>query len=180
MKKREDFYDIYGKTITNPLYVSCDKDKSDDDWIMSSLDKAVGFSADVIYDNVKQYYINNIRGKGYSNKSEKDRWMKLSDEARRYIISMDRRFIDVFPTGFSVRVGLSSDKSFKDQKAFAREHGREILRYVMSEIPYIPKIMKKIGDVGFYKPVELTVLRTSELDVKFEVKNLEGLNGSAR
>ena len=40
----------------------------------------------------------------------------------------------------------------------------------MQEIPYYQKIMKKIGDLKFYKPVEIIVLRSNELDIKFEVK----------
>ena len=177
-EKRESFYYTYGEPFTNPLYMSCGKTKSIDDWISWSLDESVGHDISTISANVKQYYTTWIRGKGYADKNEKARWEKLSDTSRLFIIGVDRRFIDVFPTGFSIRVSLTSDKSFKDQKMFAKENGKEILRYAINEIPHIPKINKKIGDIKFYKPVEITVLRTNELDVKFEVKNLDSKRGA--
>lgn len=133
-------------------------------------DSAIGSHVTDLHKIANDYYYKKISGKGFVDKEEKKRWLSLPPDFQDYIIGIDKKMIDVFPTGFTVRLLLKSGKDFKEQKKFVKEHGRDILKFVMQEIPYYPKIMKKIGDLKFYKPVEIIVLRSNELDIKFEVK----------
>lgn len=123
-----------------------------------------------IRNEFKTYFDKNLCGRGYMDKDEKTRWLALSDEAKHYIVCIDRNYKDICPTGFSVRLLLKSDKSFQEQKQFVKTHRKDILQYVMNEIPHTKKIMRRIGDLKFYKPVEIILLRSNELDIKFEVK----------
>lgn len=168
-KKHDEFIETYvGNTIDS--FVSIQKHD-----ISKFLDSAAAYNGEnllcsEIRNEFKTYFNKNLCGRGYINKDEKTRWLALSDEAKHYIISVDRNHTDICPTGFSVRLLLKSDKSFQEQKQFVKTYRKDILRYVMNEIPHIKKIIKRIGDLKFYKPVEIILLRSNELDIKFEVK----------
>ena len=170
--KREEFGEIYLKKFIDPMYICWTNmgGRKYNRWIDSSLEKSVGFGIETLLNNIKQYYDANIDGKGYMNSDERKRWCSLNSESRLHIIGLDRSFIDVYPTGFSVRLLLRTSKSFDEQKKFLKENRKDILKYVMNEIQYSKKIMKRIGDLKFYKPVEIILLRTNEVDIKFEVK----------
>lgn len=167
-KKRTDFLEQHlPKDICDLTLIL----RLDMAWITKNiLNDSIGKTVQELDDKLKEYVLTKILNNGFTDKSEKARWLTLSEPCRIYMLGLDKKEIDVFPTGFSVRILLRSDKSFKEQKQFTREHGKEILRYTMNEVPHCKKIMNKIGDIQYYKPVEITVCRTNELDIKFEVK----------
>lgn len=98
-----------------------------------------------------------------------DEWQELRQRFDGYVIGIDKS-VDVYEDGFSVRVLLSAQRSFEERKAFVSENYRDLMRYVIGEITRNKRIMGKIGDIRFYNPVEVIVLRVPELDVKFDVK----------
>ena len=170
--KRDEFINHYMKQFLDPMYASWIQlsGRRYTKWIDSSLDKSIGFGVETLQKNLQEYYDTKIDGKGYMNSDERKRWLTLNSESRLHVVGLDRRFIDIFPTGFSVRLLLRTSNSFDDQKKFIQGNRKDILKYVMNEIQYSKKIMKKIGDLKFYKPVEIILLRTNEVDIKFEVK----------
>lgn len=118
---------------------------------------------------VAEKYLAKRREKRTRDFSEKAKWSELKDRFDGVVIGIDKN-IDVYGTGFSVRVVFSSDVSFKDRAAFLKENRADFVRWVMKEISDSKKIVGKIGDIRFYKPVEIVNLRAHEVEVKFEVK----------
>lgn len=100
---------------------------------------------------------------------EKQRWDNLREKFGGIVISMDSK-IDIYSTGFSVRVLLNSETSFAERKKFLKENRTEFLKWLMYELMRNVKTSRRIGDISFYKPVEMTLLRVPEVEVKFEVK----------
>ena len=107
-------------------------------------------------------------------KRQKDleNWRDLEKRFGGQIIGIDKN-IDVFSTGFSVRVIMRTGLDFEERRSFIREHCRDLVKYVMNELTDSKKVMNRIGDIKFYKPTSITVLRISEVEIKFEVKNIE-------
>lgn len=100
---------------------------------------------------------------------ERQRWDNLREKFGGIVISMDSK-IDIYSTGFSVRVLLNSETSFAERKKFLKENRTEFLKWLMYELMRNVKTSRRIGDISFYKPVEMTLLRVPEVEVKFEVK----------
>jgi len=96
-------------------------------------------------------------------------WEKLRETFDGVVIGIDSQ-IDVYETGFSVRVLFGSDVTFEARKKFLADNKIEFVKWVMSEISRSKAMVKKIGDMRFYKPVEIINLRAHEVEVKFEVK----------
>ena len=96
-------------------------------------------------------------------------WEELKKRFDGYVIGIDKS-IDVYGSGFSVRVVFSSDVSFQERAKFLRENRAEFVRWVMKEISESKKITNRIGSIKFYKPVEIVNLRAREVEIKFEVK----------
>ena len=110
-------------------------------------------------------YLENVRAT--------QRWLSFKEKYGPVVIGIDGS-IDVYPTGFSVRVLFNSDEQFEDRKKFVKEHKKEFLNYVIGELEDKKGLMKRIGSLQYYTPTLITVLRKSaEVDVKFEVKNIE-------
>ena len=117
--------------------------------------------------------------KKYKDKREANRtsdfrkqkeWEKLRDKFDGIVIGVDSQ-IDVYESGFSVRVLFSSDVTFGGRKQFLFENKIEFVKWVMREIENSKVMTRRIGDMKFYKPVEIINLRVHEVEVKFEVKN---------
>jgi len=100
---------------------------------------------------------------------EARKWAILRDKFDGVVIGLDSK-IDVYGSGFSVRVLFGSDVGFLGRRKFLSENRREFLRWVIHEINDSKGIVRRIGDIGFYKPVEIVNLRANEVEVKFEIK----------
>lgn len=108
-----------------------------------------------------------------ARREEDKRWDALRGKFGGAVIGIDKD-IDVYASGFSVRVIFASDMNFKDRSKFLRENKSAFIKWVMAEIEDSKKISRRIGSVKFYKPVEITNLRVQEVEVKFDVK-MEGI-----
>ena len=97
------------------------------------------------------------------------RWKKLREKFDGVVIGIDSK-IDVYDVGFSVRVLFGSDITFAGKKKFLAENKTEFVRWVMNELMENKAARRKIGDIRFYKPVEIINLRAREVEVKFEIK----------
>ena len=97
------------------------------------------------------------------------RWKKLREKFDGVVIGIDSK-IDVYDVGFSVRVLFGSDITFAGKKKFLAENRVEFVKWVMHELTENKAARRKIGDIRFYKPVEIINLRAREVEVKFEVK----------
>ena len=115
---------------------------------------------------------------GYKEKREErrtrealawEKWQKLRERFDGVVIGIDSK-IDVYGAGFSVRVLFGSDVSFGGKKKFLAENKVEFVRWVMHELSESKSAMRKIGDMRFYRLVEIVNLRANEVEVKFEVK----------
>jgi hypothetical protein len=100
---------------------------------------------------------------------KREEWEKLREKFDGIVIGVDSQ-IDVFDSGFSVRVLFSSDVTFGGRKQFLAENKIEFVKWVMQEIRNSKAMTRRIGDMKFYKPVEIINLRAREVEVKFEVK----------
>ena len=98
-------------------------------------------------------------------------WEKLREKFDGIVIGVDSE-IDVYDSGFSVRVLFSSDVTFAGRRQFLTENKKEFVRWVMNEIRNSKYLSRRIGDIKFYKPVEIINLRAHEVEVKFEVKEV--------
>ena len=78
--------------------------------------------------------------------------------------------IDTYRDGFSARVLFRSDSDYDERKDFVRREKKNLLLWIMHEIGENVVYSKQIGDINFYKPVEIVMLRIPEIEVKFEVK----------
>lgn len=103
------------------------------------------------------------------NSVQWEEWVNLRNKFNWFVIGLDRD-IDVYGEGFSVRVLFRTDISFEDRKRFLKENRMEFLLWVIGEVSNSKRMVKKIGDISFYKPVEIINLRMPEVEVKFEVK----------
>ena len=100
---------------------------------------------------------------------ETKKWKQLNEKFGGYVISIERT-ADIYETGFSVRVLMKTEKTFEERKRFIKENGKDLILWAMNEITECPKIMSKIGDIRYYKPVEIVTMRIPETEIKFEVK----------
>ena len=101
--------------------------------------------------------------------SERKKWEALRDKFDGAVIGLDKT-VDVYNTGFSVRVLFSSEMTFAGKSRFLKENRIEFVKWVMSEIEESKTITRRIGSIKFYKPVEIDNLRGLAVDVKFEIK----------
>lgn len=99
------------------------------------------------------------------------KWADLKGRFGGLVIGIDRD-LDVFETGFSVRVLFRSDVGFEERGAFLREDRKMFLLWLMEEIMRDYVASRRIGDIRFYKPVEIINMRGPEVEVKFEVKGV--------
>ena len=98
-----------------------------------------------------------------------EKWQKLREKFDGVVIGIDSK-IDVWDAGFSVRVLFGSDVTFAAKREFLKEHRVEFVKWVMHEVAGSRSAMRKVGDMAFYRPVEIVNLRGHEVEVKFEVK----------
>lgn len=97
---------------------------------------------------------------------------KMDDQFQEYVVGLAND-IDIYSSGFSVRVLLASYHSFDERRLFVKSHKMDLTRWTMWRITENYKMMKKIGSLDFYKPVEIVTLRNPEVEIKFQVKNIE-------
>ena len=97
---------------------------------------------------------------------------KMDDQFREYVVGLAND-IDIYSSGFSVRVLLASYHSFDERRLFVKSHKMDLVRWAMYQIPEHSRMMKSIGSLDFYKPVEIVTLRSPEVEIKFQVKNVE-------
>lgn len=98
-----------------------------------------------------------------------EKWERLREKFDGVVIGIDSK-IDVYETGFSVRVLFGSDVGFIGKKKFLAENRVEFMRWVIHELSESKNAMRRIGDMRFYRPVEIVNLRAQEVEVKFEIK----------
>lgn len=138
------------------------------DFISRVLKECCGKSEAEVYEIIEKY-----RGKREAHRNRdsavQKEWEKLREKFDGVVIGIDST-IDVYGNGFSVRVLFGSDVTFVGRKKFLQENRVEFLKWVISDISKSKKITKRIGDIRFYKPVEIINLRVPEVEVKFEVK----------
>ena len=139
-----------------------------DEYVNRILGECEGKSEDEIR-KIAEKYIGYRAERQAKEAQDREKWDALRKKFDGYVIGIDKK-IDVYSMGFSVRVVFSSDVDFLRKSAFLKENRAEFLKWVMNEISDSKKIMGQIGDIKFYKPVEIINLRAREVEVKFGVK----------
>lgn len=140
----------------------------DDDFVYGILYEFMGKNESEIEKIVEKY--RSQRDKRRTKiQAEKDRWEELREQFDGVVIGLDSS-IDVYENGFSVRVLFCSDMTLVGKRKFLANNKKEFLKWVMLEISNSKKMIKRVGDVRFYKPVEIINLRIPEVEVKFEIK----------
>lgn len=140
--------------------------KVDDDAIAKLLERVDMLGQDVAVEEFRQ----KRKKRQDDEKAAREHWQKLFERFNGVVIGMDAK-IDVFVTGFSVRVLFNSSVGFNGRKKFLVENQRDFLLWLMGEIKGSKRVMKRIGEMSFYKPVEIINMRTvNEVEVKFEIK----------
>ena len=165
---KEYFNDIEKREISEALFGDAKYlGKGVDDGVLVRLLRQVEeHGKDVAVEGFKQKRKEHLEVK----KAEEEEWKKLFKKFNGAVIGVDN-CIDVFETGFSVRVLINSGLSFDERRKFVTENQRDFLVWLMEEIKGAKRMMKKIGDMRFYRPAEMVTLRrASEIEVKFEIK----------
>ena len=65
----------------------------------------------------------------------------------------------------------SSARSFEERRNFVKRRGRDILKWTAQELMLNPRSAGQIGDIRFYKPVTIGVMRVPQIEIKYEVKD---------
>jgi len=105
-------------------------------------------------------------------KKQEEAWQKLYAKFDGQILGIDRS-IDVYRTGFSVRIILRSDMTTEEKRTLLRENRLDLVKWAIGEIQTTKDFKEKIGDMSFYRPAEIIILKIPELEMKFEIKNAE-------
>ena len=161
VEKKKEFSKIYFGDEDYVLHIG-------NTFIAEKLDKCVGKPVGSVVSEMNRYYEERLE-RYLENINGTRRWKEFRDKYGDYVIGVDRD-VDIYPTGFSVRVLFQTDKSFEERKKFVKSHSKEIVEYVIGELEDSKRVMRRIGDMRFYKPVMIATLRAAEADVKFEVK----------
>ena len=81
------------------------------------------------------------------------------------IIGLDKKFFRTFPTGFAVRMMVKATVPVNEQRAFVEKKREHILLWIIDEIMRTPVLLKKIGDLEYFKPTEVILLQNNEMEV---------------
>ena len=81
------------------------------------------------------------------------------------IIGLDKKFFRTFPTGFAVRMMVKATVPVNEQRAFVEKKREDILLWIIDEIMRTPVLLKKIGDLEYFKPTEVILLQNNEMEV---------------
>ena len=139
-----------------------------DDFVSDFLLKADGKTVDEARE-IAQERVGAREARNAEYREKRQRWEKLREKFDGIVIGIDSN-IDVYDVGFSVRVLFGSDITFGGKKKFLEENGAEFVKWVIHELSESKAAIRKIGDIRFYKPVEIINLRAREVEVKFEIK----------
>lgn len=142
-----------------------------DDMITKMLIACDGKEASALEELVKAKADRLIRFRELRQKEE-ETWRALYSKFNGQIIGLDKA-IDVYSTGFSIRVLLRSTLTTEEKRKLVKENYKDIYRWAMGEIVTFKDFRERIGDLAFYKPAEIIILKIPELEVKFEIKNME-------
>ena len=113
-----------------------------------------------------------LKARGERLREIKRKKEDLNNRFKNNIIIGLENEIDVFETGFSVRVLCNSQTTQQKRKKFLEENKREFLIWIIEAIQEKKRITNKIGDVCFYEPTEIIFLKIPEVEIKFEVKGI--------
>ncbi len=81
--------------------------------------------------------------------------------------------IDIRQYDFSVRLLCSSFTTFEQRKTVVKEHKKEIIDYVITELKKKKSAMRKIGDLRYYELTSIRVMRVPEIEFLFSVKGAD-------
>lgn len=111
----------------------------------------------------------------YNGRKDREDHKKQTDELNNrfngYVIGLAKDFY-TYNSGFSIRLLLSSEHSFSERKKFAKNNKKEIIKYALQMISQNKRLIKEIGDIRYYKPVEIVTCKIPEIEIKFEVKDI--------
>ena len=68
-------------------------------------------------------------------------------------------------TGFAVRMMVKATVPVNEQRAFVEKKREDILLWIIDEIMRTPVLLKKIGDLEYFKPTEVILLQNNEMEV---------------
>lgn len=110
----------------------------------------------------------------WKHKDAHDRFTRMSifpEEFQKCVLLLSKE-IDVYTTGFTVwiLVGPKAFSSVEEKAAFLKTYKKQLVIYARNEILAKKNFIRKIGDLRYYRPVELAFAKTSEIAVKFELK----------
>ena len=77
--------------------------------------------------------------------------------------------ISTFEDGFFSYVCITSDP-YEEQKKWLKDNLQNVLRYYMKNIP--KSHLNIIGDIAYYKPVYVTLLRDSRVQIEWKIKRI--------
>ena len=141
-----------------------------DDMMMNSLNRSIGKPIGELekkMDEVKERRAEYKR----IEQNRKDRWNNTKEKFEGLVIGLDRKLY-TYDYGFTARVLFRSDSTFDQRKAFLKSERKNLVKWVMDELKDSKNVQKQIGNIKFYKPVELCLMRIPEVEIKFEVKNV--------
>lgn len=101
------------------------------------------------------------------------KWNELKAKFSGVITGLDRKFLNVHPNGFSVRI-LTRQLPYEQLKRFVENNQKELILWCTEEVKAVQRFINKIGDLNYYTVTELLVLRTAEIEVFYDVKKERG------
>ena len=129
-------------------------------------------------------FISEVKKRAERNKNRKDKspsekiraqqWEDLRARFDKYITGIDRNYINIHPTGFSVRIHMKT-APIEERKSYVEKNRKDILIWCTGKIAEVRGFMRKIGDLSYYTPTEIVVLQSGEMEVFYEVKKMPPL-----
>lgn len=142
-----------------------------DETISKWLLQCDGKSVEAFEGLVREKIANHAARKAAEKQTEAE-WKKLSERFDGSVLGIDKK-LDIYQSGFSVRILLKSSLTREDRRKLLKEYRTELVKWVMEEVTGSRDFRDKIGSLKYYRPTEIVLLKAPEFEVKFEVKRAE-------
>ncbi len=140
-----------------------------DRFVRAILQPCVGKTTDEL-DSYAKAILEKNNAKRALETAKKRSWEDCDEDFKSFVVGLDSTLF-LYDAGFSVRLVISSARSFEERRNFVKRRGRDILKWTAQELMLNPRSAGQIGDIRFYKPVTIGVMRVPQIEIKYEVKD---------
>lgn len=107
-----------------------------------------------------------------ARRESEEQWRELLEKFDGYVICIEDA--DIYPTGVTVTVLLAGSKTFREQSAWMKTHGKHLPAYVRENIKTAGRISKKTrlqtdGLLPFCRATSIVLARDNTVQIKFDL-----------